>query len=128
MSTDTEKPLIPAFLATGAIDQVGVVMLLAYRGASAIGDGKNLFLTLDAAIRWNEAEAADASSNEERRYREALATALKGYVPADGPFTYSLDLWGLWARVFETEARGLLKSRNSGIPASVREAVTRALQ
>lgn len=127
-AANSGDPLIPAFFATGTTDPVHVSMLLSYRGALAVSDGKNFFLPLSTAIRWNESEAADAGGKDERSYREALAAALRAYVPTDGPFAYTLELWALWARVFEAEARGLLKSRNAKIPVDVRDAVSKALR
>ena len=123
----TDEILVPLALATGCSNPQEAMMMLAYRGAAVVTHGKDVFLRLSAAIQWNEAEAADASSRAEHLYRAALAKHLKGCAESVESIAYTSELWGLWARVFEDDAKALVSSSRKDIPPDLREIVRKAV-
>lgn len=127
MSFDPSNYLLPLDVATGASTSQEAMFLLSYRGIGVIaGPGKGAYLSLASAIRWNEMEAED-SDGFEKKFREALAAALKKIQSEDEKFAYTADLMFLWSKVFPEAARVLLKSQSSKVPPHVKEAVRSAL-
>lgn len=127
MPFDPAQYLLPVVVATGAPTSQEAMLLLAYRGVSVIaGQGKGAYLPLMSAIRWNEMEAAD-SDGFEKKFREALAAALKKIQSEDEEFVYTAELMFLWSKVFPEAASFLLKSQSSKVPPHVKEAIRSAL-
>lgn len=128
MPFDPAQYLLPVGVATGAPTSQEAMLLLAYRGIGVIaGQGKDAYLPLASAIRWNEIEAED-SDGFEKKFREALADALRKIQSENEKFVYSADLTFLWSKVFPEAARSLLKSQSSKVEPHVREAIRSALE
>ena len=98
---DPNSYLIPIGLVTGAPTIQEAMLMLAYRGVGVVPGPKNkhAYLSLPAAIRWNETEAEDSDSHE-REFRLALVDELKSINSPDAQFKYSDRLMGLRNRVF----------------------------
>lgn len=127
MPFDPAQYLLPVGVATGAPTSQEAMLLLSYRGIGVIaGQGKDAYLPLASAIRWNEMEAAD-SDGFEKKFREALAAALKKIQSEDEEFVYTAELMFLWSKAFPEAARSLLKSQSSKVPPHVKEAIRSAL-
>ncbi|MGB9128191.1 MAG: hypothetical protein WCB97_00945 [Thiobacillus sp.] len=127
MPFDPAQYLLPVDVATGAPTSREAMLLLAYRGIGVIaGQGKGAYLPLESAIRWNEMEAED-SDGFEKKFREALAAALKKIQSEDEEFVYTAELTFLWSKVFPEAARALLKSQSSKVSPHVKEAIRGAL-
>lgn len=75
--------------------------MLAYRGTGVVlgPKSKHAYLPLPAAIRWNQAEAADSDATE-REFRLALLKELQSISGPEAEFKYSDDLMCLRNRVF----------------------------
>ncbi len=128
-NVSSDELLVPLVIATGIGNPSQAMTLLAYRGASVLKDGKDVCMRLPDAIRWNEAEAMDASSRAERTFRQALAAHLKHLAAhPDVSTAYTPELWGHWARAFEEEARDLLTPARRDTPADLREIIRQALR
>lgn len=71
---------------------------------------------------------AEDSDGFEKKFREALATALKKIQSEDEKFVYTAELMFFWSKVFPEAARVLLKSQSSKVDPHVKAAIRSALE